>query len=174
MATTAHSELFCLTAPQTAKPVDVLTCEDMPGDWTGFWSLVDQPSCKPAAAIPVALSRNIQINLDGVSRIVLSRSASIDEIGLILHRGNVRAQMRRAFVNVSELLATAGASWKDVVRATCFLRDVTDAPVFDEELEAFFAWQDNPIPPPSHTAIQAILSRPELLLEIEAVAIVVR
>jgi len=67
-------------------------------------------------------------------------------------------------------LESEGATWKDVVRTTCYLRDIErDYAAFNEERTAFYA-QQGLDPLPASTGIQAILCRPELLVEIEAIA----
>jgi len=69
------------------------------------------------------------------------------------------------------LLASEGATWKDVVRTTCYLRDIErDYEAFNEERTRFYKEQGLD-PLPASTGIQAILCRPELLVEIEAIAI---
>jgi enamine deaminase RidA (YjgF/YER057c/UK114 family) len=57
-----------------------------------------------------------------------------------------------------------------VVRTSCYLRDIErDYKAFNEERAAFYGQQGlNPLP--ASTGIQAILCRPELLIEIEAIA----
>jgi enamine deaminase RidA (YjgF/YER057c/UK114 family) len=56
------------------------------------------------------------------------------------------------------------------VRTTCYLRDIErDYEAFNEERTEFFR-QQKLDPVPASTGIQAILCRPELLVEIEAIA----
>ena len=56
------------------------------------------------------------------------------------------------------------------MRTTCYLRDIErDYAAFNEERSAFFREEDLD-PVPASTGIQAILCRPELLIEIEAIA----
>ncbi|MGA1997938.1 MAG: RidA family protein, partial [Bryobacteraceae bacterium] len=82
-----------------------------------------------------------------------------------------RAQIRRTFANITALLESEGATWKDIVRTTCYLRDIErDYTAFNEERTAFYREQALD-PLPASTGIQAILCRPELLVEIEAIAI---
>lgn len=68
-------------------------------------------------------------------------------------------------------LEAEGATWKDVVRTTCYLRDIErDYAAFNEIRTQFLREQGlNPLP--ASTGIQAILCRPDLLVEIEAMAI---
>ena len=121
-------------------------------------------------AKPSAFSRGMRIDLNGLAVLLISGTASIDEAGQSIHLGDFRAQTRRTFLNITALLESEGATWKDIVRTTCYLRDIErDYAAFNEERTAFFARQGlNPLP--ASTGIQAILCRPELLIEIEAIA----
>ena len=119
---------------------------------------------------PSSFSRGLRIDLNGLVILLISGTASVDEHGATIHVGDFRAQTRRTFRNITELLAAEGATWKDIVRTTCYLRDIErDYDAFNEERTAFYNEQElNPLP--ASTGIQAILCRPDLLIEIEAIA----
>ena len=121
-------------------------------------------------ARPSSFSRGMRIDLNGTVMLLISGTASIDEQGVSVHVGDLRAQCRRVFQNITALLASEGATWKDIVRTTCYLRDIElDYGQFNEERTAFYKEQGlNPLP--ASTGVQAILCRPELLIEIEAIA----
>ena len=119
---------------------------------------------------PSSFSRGLRIDLNGLAILLISGTASIDEHGQSVHGGDLRAQTRRTFDNVTGLLESEGATWKDVVRTTCYLRDIErDYAAFNGERTAFYKEQGLD-PLPASTGIQAILCRPELLVEIEAIA----
>jgi enamine deaminase RidA (YjgF/YER057c/UK114 family) len=119
---------------------------------------------------PSSFSRGMRIDLNGLTILLISGTASIDENGDSVHIGDFRAQMRRTFFNITALLEAEGATWKDIVRTTCYLRDIErDYSAFNEERTAFYREQGLD-PVPASTGIQAILCRPELLIEIEAIA----
>jgi enamine deaminase RidA (YjgF/YER057c/UK114 family) len=119
---------------------------------------------------PSSFSRGLRIELGGVVILLISGTASIDENGASVHIGDFRAQCRRTFLNITGLLESEGATWKDIVRTTCYLRDIErDYAAFNEERTAFYRQQALD-PLPASTGIQAILCRPELLVEIEAIA----
>ena len=123
-----------------------------------------------AYAKPSSFSRGMRIDLNGVAILLISGTASIDERGRSVHIGDFRAQCRRTFWNITQLLESEGATWKDIVRTSCYLRDIErDYEAFNEERTAFYCEQDLD-PVPASTGIQAILCRPELLVEIEAIA----
>jgi enamine deaminase RidA (YjgF/YER057c/UK114 family) len=119
-----------------------------------------------------AFSRGMRIDLDGLAILLISGTASIDEQGRTVHVGDIRAQTRRTFANITALLASEGAAWKDVVRTTCYLRDIDrDYHDFNDERTAFYREQGLD-PLPASTGIQAKLCRPDLLVEIEAIAMI--
>ena len=125
-------------------------------------------------ARPSSFSRGLRLDFGSVTVLVISGTASIGPNGETLHVGDFRAQARRAFYNIERLLAAEGATWKDVVRTTCYLRDIDrDYAAFNEERTAF-SEQQGLDPLPASTGIEAKLCRPELLIEIEATAIVCR
>jgi 2-iminobutanoate/2-iminopropanoate deaminase len=121
-------------------------------------------------ARPSSFSRGLRLDLGGVAILLISGTASIGPNGETLHVGDFRAQTRRTFANITALLEAEGATWKDIVRTTCYLRDIDrDYAVFNEERTAFYKAQELD-PLPASTGIQAKLCRPELLVEIEAIA----
>lgn len=123
-----------------------------------------------AYAKPSSFSRGMRIDLNGLTILLISGTASIDENGVSVHTGDFRAQMRRTLQNITGLLASEGCTWHDIVRTTCYLRDIDrDYAAFNEERTAFFCEQGLD-PLPASTGIQAKLCRPELLVEIEAIA----
>lgn len=123
-----------------------------------------------AYAKPSSFSRGMRIDLNGLTILLISGTASIDEHGQSVHIGDFRAQLRRTYDNITGLLASEGATWKDIVRTSCYLRDIDrDYDVFNEERTRFFKEQGLD-PLPASTGIQAHLCRPELLIEIEAIA----
>lgn len=122
-------------------------------------------------ARPSSFSRALRIDIGGLAILLISGTASVDENGDSVHIGDFRKQTRRTYRNITELLEAAGASWHDVVRTTCYLRDIErDYAAFNEERTAFFREQRLD-PLPASTGIQAILCRPELLIEMEAIAL---
>jgi 2-iminobutanoate/2-iminopropanoate deaminase len=120
---------------------------------------------------PSSFSRGLRLDIKGVTILLISGTASIDEYGKTVHEGDFRAQTLRTYHNITALLAAEGATWKDIVRTTCYLRDIErDYAAFNEILTQFFKEQGLD-PLPASTGIQAILCRPDLLVEMEAMAI---
>ena len=125
-------------------------------------------------AKPSSFSRGMRIDIGNVVILLISGTASIDEHGVSVHVGDFRSQMQRTYKNITELLKAEGATWHDIVRTTCYLRDIDrDYAEFNEERTVFFK-QQGLDPLPASTGIEAKLCRPELLVEIEAIAMFLR
>jgi len=120
---------------------------------------------------PSSFSRSLRIELGNYSLFLISGTASVDENGKTVYVGDFRAQCWRTYRNTTELLKSEGATWRDIVRTTCYLRDIErDYRDFNEVRTAFFTWLGlNPLP--ASTGIQARLCREDLLVEIDAIAI---
>ncbi len=152
----------------------MLTLEDAISAAAGA-SVKTSAICAPevlneAPAYGSAFSRGLRVDLNGLVILLISGTASVDEKGATVHVGDIRAQCRRTFHNITKLLESEGATWKNIVRTTCYLRDIDrDYKEFNEERSRFF--QDQRLDPlPASTGIQAKLCRPDLLVEIEAIA----
>jgi enamine deaminase RidA (YjgF/YER057c/UK114 family) len=82
--------------------------------------------------------------------------------------GDFRAQATQCFENLKAALASAGASFKDVVKITNFFTDMTHLPIFFEVRDRYV----NTKAPPASTAIEiSKLARDGALFEIEAIAV---
>lgn len=121
----------------------------------------------------VSFSRGVRVELNHMVMIFISGTASVDEQGRSVHIGNFTAQAQRVFANIAGLLESEGCNWHDVVRTTCYLTDFRNYDAFNDVRNRFYA--DQKLDPlPASTCIRAELCRPELLVEIEAIAIVPR
>lgn len=77
------------------------------------------------------------------------------------------AQMAQAFANLDAVLKAAGASRRDVVRATLYLRSAADKPAADAAWSAYFGTSA----PPARTTVAGLdWGRDDLRVEIDATA----
>ena len=79
---------------------------------------------------------------------------------------DIRAQTRAVLENVRDILAAAGATLRDVVEVSTFLRDMADFPAYNAVYGEFFGYDG----PARTTVAVAALPHPQLLIEIKAVA----
>jgi enamine deaminase RidA (YjgF/YER057c/UK114 family) len=72
-----------------------------------------------------AFARGLRVDLPGaVTQLLISGTASVGENGETLYPGDFRAQLWRTYHNITKLLESEGATWHDVVRTTCYFRDI--------------------------------------------------
>jgi reactive intermediate/imine deaminase len=104
-----------------------------------------------------------------VDRIVyISGQVPLDSDGQLVGEGDFEAQARQVFENLTRALQAAGVVWSDVVKLNYFLTDVT-------QITAVRTIRDEYVDtkrPPASTLVQVNgLFRPEVMVEIEAVAV---
>ncbi|HEU5296242.1 MAG TPA: RidA family protein [Burkholderiaceae bacterium] len=115
----------------------------------------------------------------GYSHVVCARGTSVfiagqvafDAEGHVVGAGDLRAQTEQVFANLRRALAAAGARIEDLVKTTIFVVNYkpVDREVIVDVRSRFFG----SAPPPASTLVGVqSLVRPELLIEIEAVAVV--
>jgi enamine deaminase RidA (YjgF/YER057c/UK114 family) len=107
----------------------------------------------------------------GARTIVVAGQVGVDRDGVLVGQ-DVVAQTRQAYENVALCLASAGATWADVVKVSTFL-------ISEDLIDDFFSAREQTFAqvfpggafPPSTLLIVRGLVRPELLVEIEAIAV---
>ena len=119
----------------------------------------------------VSFVRGMRVEMGNCVMLFISGTASVDEDGESIHPGDVKAQTHRTFTNIKALLESEGADWHDIVRTTCYLADFRTYDEFNEVRNAFY--QEEGLDPfPASTCIEARICRPELLVEVEAIAMI--
>lgn len=89
--------------------------------------------------------------------------------GEVVGAGDFEAQVRQTFVNMGNVLEQAGASFADVVKLTAFFTDLGKLRDYSRVRDEFV----NTAAPPASTAVEVSrLALPELMIEVEAIAVV--
>ena len=105
----------------------------------------------------------------GRSVVFLAGQTSVDANGRPLHPGDMRAQLEQAFDNLEIVLGQAGLTLENVVRLNYY---VTDMAAYAGARDVVAAKLGRLAVKPSGCLLGvACLSRPELLVEIEATAV---
>ena len=101
------------------------------------------------------------------NQVYVSGTTASDASGAVQHLGDPAGQTRYVLAQIEAALAQAGASLADVVRTRVFVRNIGDwEPVARAHGEVFGSIR------PANTLVRAEMITPEMLVEIEAVAIV--
>jgi 2-iminobutanoate/2-iminopropanoate deaminase len=104
--------------------------------------------------------------------VVVAGQVGMDGAGKLVGPGDVVAQTKQALDNVSAVLAAAGCHMGDVVRFQTFLTHASDIDGFMRARhEAFPRHFPSGVYPPNTLLIVSRLVRPDLLVEIEAMAV---
>ncbi len=80
--------------------------------------------------------------------------------------GKIEEQTERALENMKAVLESAGASMKDVVKVTVFLKDIGDFAGMNQVYSRYFS-ED----PPTRSCVQAVRLPKDAVIEIESIAI---
>ena len=118
----------------------------------------------------VAPGRGYTHVVTGSGRVVaVSGQVALDDRGAVVGPGDPAAQARQVFENLRRCLAAAGAGFGDVIKLTYFVTDVADLPAIRMVRDELLGTDRLP----ASTAVQVVaLVSPELLLEVEALALV--
>jgi len=121
----------------------------------------------PALSKPTGYTHVVEVT--GPSKtIYISGQTAFDKDGNIVGAGDMKAQAEQVFKNLQAALASAGAKFSDVVKMNTFITDMDKAPAVREVRARYFGETT-----PASTLVQVVhLARPELMLEIEVIAVV--
>lgn len=126
---------------------------------------VTSPLQCSAASYGSSFSRAVELATPDLRRLLVSGTASIEPGGRSSHQGNLVAQIQLTMKVVNGVLRARGMTYTDVIRATAYFKNPSDAPAFAE----WCAEHGTTFLPA--IAVQSDICRAELLFEIELDAI---
>src|SRR5947209_7180318 len=118
----------------------------------------------PSVRTPPGYSHAVQ----AAGLIFVSGQVALDTNGSVVGLGDMGEQARQAFRNLGAVLEATGCSFADVVKLTYFVRDVDTVGQVRAARDEFI---DTANPPASTLVEVSRLFMPDLLIEIEAVAL---
>jgi len=108
----------------------------------------------------------------GGELVVVAGQVGADRAGNLVGPGDVVAQTRQAFENVRAVLEAAGSGMRQIVRFQTFLTHAADIEGFMQaRKELFPRYFPDGVYPPNTLLVVSRLVVPELLVEIEAMAV---
>jgi reactive intermediate/imine deaminase len=120
----------------------------------------------PTLSKPTGYTHVVQI--EGGKTVYISGQIAFDKDGNLVGAGDMKAQAEQVFKNLLAALASAGATFNDVVKMNTYTTDMSQAPAIREVRARYFGDTT-----PASTLVQVVhLARPELMLEIEVIAVV--
>jgi enamine deaminase RidA (YjgF/YER057c/UK114 family) len=122
------------------------------------------------AALPQPRGYSHVAEVPAGSRLInLSGQVPLDSAGRLVGPGDFRVQADQVFRNLAAGLAAAGAGFPDVVKLTFYLLDPAQLGVLREVRDRYVRAA---APPASTLVVVKGLFRPDVLLEVEAIAAV--
>jgi len=104
--------------------------------------------------------------------VVVAGQVGMDAAGRLVGPSDVVAQTKQAYANIEAVLRAAGASMQDVVRFQTFLVYRSDIDGFMKaRREVFPDYFPDRVYPPNTILVVSNLVKPDLLVEIEAMAV---
>jgi enamine deaminase RidA (YjgF/YER057c/UK114 family) len=101
--------------------------------------------------------------------VYIAGQVALDPAGALVGPGDIRAQARQVFDNLQAALRAVGAGFEQVVKLNFYLVDATQLPAVREVRDQYV----NTARPPASTAVEVRrLVREDLLIEVEAVAVI--
>lgn len=103
--------------------------------------------------------------------VYIAGQVAFDSTGAVVGEGDFAAQAEQVYRNLERALQSVGGSMADLVKTTTFVTDIKNLP----SLREIRSRRLSKTQPPANTLLEvSSLARPELLIEIEAVAVLGR
>src|SRR5438874_1869699 len=121
----------------------------------------------PTLSKPTGYTHVVEVT-GPVKTVYISGQIALDRDGSVVGQGDMKAQAEQVFKNLQAALDAAGAKFGDVVKMNMYITDMSKIQAVRDVRTRYFGEVT-----PASTFVQvAGLVRPELLLEIEVVAVV--
>ncbi|MGM0485445.1 MAG: Rid family hydrolase [Planctomycetota bacterium] len=124
------------------------------------------PTLNEADEYGSAFSRGMKVSLPEKTVLFISGTASVDEKGDTVHVNDVPKQIERMLLNVRELLQPHNSTFANMVQVITYLKH---ADYFSTFQAIARKWGLDGVP---NTIVEAGVCRPDLLCELEAIAII--
>ena len=121
----------------------------------------------PALSAPTGYTHIVEVT--GPNRtIYISGQIAFDQDGQVVGAGDMKAQAEQVFKNLETALTAAGATFSDVVKMNSYITDMSKVQAVRDVRARYFK---DATPASTFVEVKGLV-RPELLLEIEVIAVV--
>jgi reactive intermediate/imine deaminase len=120
----------------------------------------------PTLSKPTGYTHVVEVNRG--KTVYIAGQVAFDATGALVGKQDFIAQTRQVMENLKAALASAGATFENVVKVNTYVTDMSQIQALREIRTSYFGAN-----PPASTLVQVVaLARPELMIEIEAIAVV--
>jgi reactive intermediate/imine deaminase len=120
----------------------------------------------PALSAPTGYTHVVQVH--GGRTIYIAGQVALDKSGNVVGKGDFGAQATQVFENLKSALAAGGATFDNLVKVTTFVTDLSQMQTLRSIRAKYYGKN-----PPASTLVQITkLANDDLMIEIEAIAVV--
>jgi reactive intermediate/imine deaminase len=120
-------------------------------------------------APPRGYSQAAVIDLGTAKMVIMSGQIALDQQGNLIGKDDLAKQTEQVFRNIKSIVEAAGGTMDNIVKLGYFITDATKVPAVRTVRDQFINTQT----PPASTLVQVSrLFREDLLIEIEATAVI--
>jgi enamine deaminase RidA (YjgF/YER057c/UK114 family) len=135
-------------------------------DQTKDVKAMNEPQIRFLNRAPAGYSQVVEVR--GGRTLYISGQVALDSSGNVVGPGDFSAQVKQVFANLKARLDEAGASFNEVVKLNFYLLDADNLPIVRDVRDTYVNREQ---PPASTLVVVKQLFRPELLVEVDAIAV---
>jgi len=117
------------------------------------------------SALPTAYSHAVRAG----NTIYVAGQIAFDKNGKVVGKGDIEAQATQVFENIKAILKEEGATMDDIVKFNVYWTDIKNRPGFHKVRAKYF--KPGKLPASTGVIVKGLID-PDLLLEVECVAVV--
>lgn len=122
-----------------------------------------------SVSTPKGYSHSVEIDLGNCKMLIISGQVALDHKGSLIGKDDLARQTEQVFLNIRNIVSASGGTMDDLVKIGVYMTDITRVQVFRDIRDRFI----NPQAPPTSSLVEVSkLFRDDLLIEIEATAII--
>jgi reactive intermediate/imine deaminase len=146
--------------------VVLIPCWIIAEDRTTDVKSMNEPQIQFLNRSPAGYSQVVEVR--GGRTLYISGQIAVDSSGNLVGSGDFTAQVEQVFANLKARLDEAGASFNDVVKLNFYLVDADNLQKVRDIRDTYI---NRKAPPASTLVVVKQLVRPELLVEVDAIAV---
>lgn len=144
----------------------LIPCWIIAEDRTTDVKSMNEPQIQFLNRAPAGYSQVVEVR--GGRTLYISGQIAVDSSGNLVGSGDFTAQVEQVFANLKARLDEAGASFNDVVKLNFYLVDADNLQKVRDIRDTYI---NRKAPPASTLVVVKQLVRPELLVEVDAIAV---
>jgi enamine deaminase RidA (YjgF/YER057c/UK114 family) len=127
---------------------------------------MNEPQIQFLNQAPAGYSQVVEVR--GGRTLYISGQIAVDSSGNLVGSGDFTAQVKQVFANLKARLDESGASFNDVVKLNFYLVDADNLQIVRDIRDTYVNRKN---PPASTLVVVKQLVRPDLLVEVDAIAV---